>query len=72
MSKLAEIRNAVADYMHSEGCSCCRDYEKHEQDAARLGKLLRVPKYSDGSGYDFFRFSTVERTRKESKNGPHD
>lgn len=42
--------------MVSEGCSCCRNEEKHEKAARRLGKLLNVPKYGDGSGYDFNRF----------------
>lgn len=50
-----DIRRAIADYMFSEGCSCCqgRDHKKHEE---RIAKLLRVPKYKDGSGYDFSRF----------------
>lgn len=47
-TKLGEIRQAVADYMYSEGCSCCRDTDAHEQNAERLGKLLRVPKDKDG------------------------
>ena len=53
---LKEIRQAVADYMHSEGCSCCRDIEAHEINHKRLGKLLKAPKYSDDSGYDFSKF----------------
>ena len=58
MTKLAEIRRAVADYMRSEGCSCCRDHCGHVKAAAVLAKLLRVPKYKDGSGFDFARFRT--------------
>lgn len=57
-SLLSEIRRAVADYMRSEGCSCCGDYSAHQQHAAVLGKLLNVPAYKDGSGYDFRRFRT--------------
>jgi len=57
MSKLAEIRRAVADYMESEGCSCCRGSD-HPEHAKRLAKLLRVPKYSDGSGYNFGKFAS--------------
>lgn len=57
-SKIGEIRQAVADYMRSEGCSCCRDSEAHERHEERLGKLLRVPKYSDGSGRDFSRYES--------------
>lgn len=59
MSDLKAIRQAVADYMQSEGCSCCEgsDHAEHE---ARLAKLLRVPRYKDGSGYDFPKFRTEE------------
>lgn len=56
MVSAKEVRQAIADYMQSEGCTCCRDIEAHEKHSARLGKLLRVPKYSDGSGYDFRKF----------------
>lgn len=56
--ELREIRKAVADYMQSEGCSCCRDNDAHKLNEARLGKLLRVPMYSDKSGYNFSRFKT--------------
>lgn len=55
---LDEIRQAVADYMGSEGCSCCRLEEAHRAHAARLAKLLDVPTYPDGSGYDFSQFRT--------------
>jgi len=58
--QIKEIRTAVADYMYSEGCSCCRGLE-HDANAARLGKLLKVPPYPDGSGHDFSKF----RTKKE-------
>jgi hypothetical protein len=52
------IRQAVADYMCSEGCSCCRDIDAHKKHKARLGKLLGVPMYSDKSSYDFPKFQT--------------
>lgn len=52
----AEVRRAVADYMYSEGCACCRNVEAHKEHEARLAKLLHVPKYSDSSGFDFRRF----------------
>ena len=54
--EIAEIRRAVADYMASEGCSCCQNTEKHQEAKAKLAKLLHVPKYEDGSGYNFYRF----------------
>lgn len=53
-----EIKRLIADYMSSEGCSCCRDTEAHEKHAAALGKALKVKKYSDGSGYDFARYAS--------------
>jgi methionine aminopeptidase len=54
-----EVRRALAEYMRTEGCSCCRDIEGHAVAAARLAKLLRVPRYSDGSGFNFSRFREV-------------
>lgn len=52
-----QVRQAIADYMKSEGCSCCRsgDHTKHE---ATIAKMLGVKKYSDGSGYDFTKYQT--------------
>lgn len=49
---LPEIRKAIANYMRSEGCGCCKgsDHEEHEE---TIAKLLNVPMYKDGSGYDF-------------------
>ena len=57
----AELRQAVADYMYSEGCSCCQA-EAHEKHAERLGKLLNVKKYDDGSGYNFSKHRTGEKS----------
>ena len=54
------MRRAIADYMRTEGCSCCRDIDGHEKAKKRLAKLLNVPQYDDGSGFDFYRFSTKE------------
>ncbi len=55
------LRQAVADYIGSEGCSCCRGND-HDAHRARLGELLGVPKYPDGSGHDFGRFRPKEDT----------
>lgn len=52
-----EMRRALADYMWSEGCSCCQGSD-HAAHAEALAKLLNVPKYPDGSGYDFSRYRT--------------
>lgn len=51
----ADVRKAVADYMGSEGCDCCQG-SMHGFHEAMLAKLLNVPKYPDGSGFDFGRF----------------
>lgn len=55
-SKLAafrkEVRQALADYIYSEGCDCCRGPE-HDEHGARLAKLLRVQQYADSSGFDW-------------------
>ena len=53
-----EIRIALANYMKSEGCDCCRDHALHEKYEGILGRLLDVPEYEDGSGYDFSKSST--------------
>ena len=63
MSTIKQIRQALADYIRSEGCSCCQDREVHMKAAARLGKLLRVPHYEDGSGYDFHGFAGKDGAR---------
>lgn len=51
-----QIRVLLAEYMATEGCSCCRDTDGHEKAAIALGKALGVSKYSDGSGYDFHKY----------------
>jgi hypothetical protein len=60
---LEKVRQAIADYMRSEGCSCCRDIEAHEENKKRLAELLDVPQYEDGSGYDFYQFVTEKSVK---------
>lgn len=55
---LEKIRQAVADYMRSEGCGCCSDYDAHKGHKNKLGKLLKVEHYEDISGYDFSKYQT--------------
>lgn len=64
--KIKLIRNAIADYMSSEGCSCCEgaDHDKHQE---RIAKLLNVPKYKDGSGYDFYKFNSTNKKDRRRK-----
>lgn len=50
-----EIRKAIANYMASEGCSCCEGVD-HDEHKGILAKFLNVPRYSDDSGYDFGKF----------------
>jgi hypothetical protein len=54
---IEDIRKAIANYMLSEGCSCCQDISAHEHSAEIIAKMLNVPLYSDGSGYNFTMFS---------------
>lgn len=62
--ELKALRTAVADYMYSEGCRCCQNIDAHEQHKATLGKMLKVRKYPDGSGYDFYRYRTPDKPRE--------
>lgn len=55
------LRTAVADYMRSEGCSCCEDTEAHKKAEAEIAKLLKVKKYKDGSGYNFRTHATKRK-----------
>ena len=56
--KIKEIRRALADYIASEGCSCCEDGDEHKEAKIRLAALLDVPLYDDKSGYDFYQFES--------------
>jgi hypothetical protein len=56
------IRQAFADYMASEGCSCCRREEEHSNALVRLAKLLRMRKYKDGSGIDYNLYTTKDES----------
>jgi hypothetical protein len=53
-----KLRKAFGDYKSSEGCSCCEGTEDHEEAAKVIAELLDVEPYSDGSGFDFYRYST--------------
>ena len=59
-SLLAEIRQAFADYKSSEGCSCCQNIDEHKIHNDRLGKLLKMKKYDDGSGYDYTKYRSKQ------------
>lgn len=57
---ISEIRQAFADYVYSEGCSCCRNTGEHTKAMDKLGKLLKMKKYSDGSGYDYSKYKSTQ------------
>lgn len=54
---VAQIREAVANFLAEEGCSCCRgrDYDERK---AKLAELLDVQAFTDGSGHDFGFYQT--------------
>lgn len=57
--KLETIRAALANYIYSEGCTCCQNIEEHKKALVVLAGLLEIPMYDDGSGYDVYRFKTI-------------
>lgn len=61
MIDLETMRQLFADYVASEGCSCCQDIPRHEEVATKIGEFLQVQKYSDDSGYDFRSYRSVRK-----------
>lgn len=57
-----EIRQAFADYVVSEGCTCCQDMRAHTAATARLAVLLNVEPYPDGSGFQFRKYASGKKT----------
>lgn len=64
MKQIEKIRQAMADYMWSEGCSCCRS-DSHEENKKRLAKLLKVPRYRDRSGFNFTKFKSKKPVKSD-------
>ena len=58
--QVKKIRSLVADLISASGCSCCRDDTGWILAQEKLAKILKVPK--DGSGFDFRKFKTKERS----------
>lgn len=56
-ARVDELRTAIADYMYSEGCSCCRNNEAHAINKKRIAELLDVPAQPDGCDDVWFDFS---------------
>lgn len=57
--ELIKIREAVANYIRTEGCSCCES-EEHPELREKIAELLHVTKYEDGSGYNFNQYASEE------------
>ena len=49
-----QIRRLVAEMFCSAGCDCCRDTNEWDRTTEELAKLLEIPAYEDGSGFNFY------------------
>lgn len=56
---MAELREAAARAITAQGCSCCADPNRDEIQN-RLAKLLDIPEYQDGSGYNWYSILGME------------
>ncbi len=65
--KMAKLKMAFADYAYTEGCSCCEDTEAHDEAADQIGELLGFDRYSDNSGWDFYKSSPMRAKRDEQR-----
>lgn len=65
----AALREWVAKLYCAAGCDCCRDTDGWYEAAGKLGEMLNIPKYDDGSGYDFYavRDQALTQTTTEKK-----
>ena len=59
------LRDLVATLWCASGCSCCRDDDAWEKASHELAELLGIPKYDDGSGYDWY--SVCDAAKGQSK-----
>ena len=53
-----EVRELIANYMRSEGCTCCQDFEEHAKNKKLLGELLDCGKYDGEDDYNFHQYAT--------------
>ncbi|GEM_PF-5557137 len=63
IDRLLEVRTLVAKLWCASGCSCCRDDTAWNAASAALGDLFDVPKYEDGSGYDWYAIRDAAATQ---------
>lgn len=59
------LRDLVATLWCASGCSCCRDDDAWEKASHELAELLGIPKYNNGSGYDWY--SVCDAAKGQSK-----
>lgn len=59
------LRDLVATLWCASGCSCCRDDDAWEKASHELAELFGIPKYDDGSGYDWY--SVCDAAKGQSK-----
>ena len=59
------VRDLVATLWCASGCSCCRDDDAWEKASHELAELLGIPKYNNGSGYDWY--SVCDAAKGQSK-----
>lgn len=60
-SKMEKLRRLFADYRAAEGCSCCRNTEKHQKAEREIAEILKPVRYCDGSGFDWSQYRTLKR-----------
>lgn len=54
-----KLREAVAQYMASEGCACCEG-DSHIDDAKELAELIGMSLHKDKSGVDWLKYRPKE------------
>jgi hypothetical protein len=71
---LVKARAWVSALYCASGCSCCRDDDGWEAASEVLAGLLDIPKYGDGSGFDFYavRDDTAAIRALATQEQPHD
>jgi hypothetical protein len=53
-AEIERLRGLVAKLYCAAGCSCCRDDTAWEAASDELAEGFNIPKYEDGSGYDWY------------------
>ena len=48
-----KIKQALVQYINSEGCGCCENDDEHEAAEKTLAELFDVPRHSNNLHYDW-------------------